>query len=54
MGKAIGWQDRDGKSDAILGVVVVFRDRRGKALAEPYLGLKAGDAEMLGDMKVVE
>ncbi len=54
LGKAVGRQDGDGKGEPVLGVVVVFRDRRGKALAEFYLGLKAGDAQVLGDMKVVE
>jgi hypothetical protein len=37
-----------------LGVIVLFRDRRGKALTELHLGLKAGDTEVLRDMKVVE
>ena len=54
LGEAIGRQDGNGKGEPVLGVIVVFRDRRGKALAEFYLGLEAGDTEVLGDMKVVE
>jgi hypothetical protein len=54
LGEAIGRQDGNGECEPVLGVIVVFWDRRGKALAEFHLGLEAGDTEVLGDVKVVE
>jgi hypothetical protein len=54
LGEAVGGKDGDGEGEAVLGVAVGFRDRRGKALAESGLGLEAGDAEVLGEVKVVK
>ena len=44
----------NGEGEAVVGVLVVLGDHGGEALAEFYLGLKAGDAEVLGDVEVVE
>ena len=54
LGEAVGRQDGDGEGKAVVGVLVVLGDHGGEALAEFHLGLKAGDAEVLGDVKVIE
>jgi hypothetical protein len=52
--EAVGRQDGDGEGEAVVGVLVVLGDHGGEALAEFYLGLKAGDTEVLGDVEVIK
>ena len=54
LGKAIGGEDGDGKGKAVLGVVIVLGHRDRSPLAELHLALEAGDAKVLGDMKIIE
>ena len=52
--KAVGGKDGNDKGEAVVGIVVRFRNHRGLALPEFHLGLETGNPEVLGDVKVVQ